>query len=118
MGASNSSEREDGDSSGQDVLDVLQQLAGDLGVRVEVSLEEEEDDGSSGVGQRAAGSGDNDRGEGEAEGREGEGEVEGRESEGEAEGREGEGEESGDEEVECERLATVQLLAKLFGARP
>ena len=100
MGASNSSEREEDDSSGQDVLDVLQQLAGDLGVRVEMSVEEEEDGegGSSGVGQRAPGrassGGDNEMGEGEG----------------------GEEEESGDEGFEADR-ATVQLLARLFGGR-
>ena len=123
MGANNSSEREEGETSGQDVLDVLQQLAGDLGVRVEMSLEEDEEEVDFGdVGQRAAGGmedigvgqratrtgvgggGNDDRGEGEVGGTWGT--VEARE-------------ESGDEEdVETERLATMQLLARLFGAKP
>ena len=104
MGASSSSEREEGESSGQDVLDVLQQLTGDLGVRVEMSLEEDEVGGAGSSSQRAAAEertssgagGDNDRGQGETGGR---GEQ---------------GEESGEEEMESE---TVQLLARLFGTR-
>ena len=101
MGASSSSQREEGESSRQDVLDILHQLAGDLGVRVEMSLEEDEVGGAS---QRAAAEertsngagGDNDRGQGETG------------------GRDEQGEESGDEEMESE---TVQLLARLFGTR-
>ena len=104
MGASSSSEREEGESSGQGVLDILQQLTGDLGDRVEMSLAEDEVGGAGSSSQRAAAEertsngagGDNDRGQGETG------------------GRDEQGEESGDEEMESE---TVQLLARLFGTR-
>ena len=101
MGASGSSEREE-ESSGQDVLDALHQLAGDLGLRVELSLDEAGDgrEGQTTTGDTDGGS-DDDRGVGEA---------------GEREEEEGESGDD-DDDMEVGRLSTLHLLGRLFGDR-
>ena len=99
MGAVNSAatREEQEEAAGREVMDVLQRLATDLDLEVEL------DDVDSEIGQRATRGG----GSGGVDGRGGTREEGSRGAEGESESSE-----MGEEE------ATARLLASLFGARP
>ena len=126
MGASGSSEQTEEEREaeiGREVLDVLHQLSGDLGLEQELAMD---DPGDAVVGQRArrmGGGGDNGRGDDNQVRMEDADEGvepanEGVEPAGE--GEEGESGESGEDgvDVQLQREATMRMISRLFGARP